>query len=354
MNPKRKAIGVAVAGTALGVAGLTAIAIPAGAGEAPELPPVGAEALVESVLSADMPALAGTVEVDNELGLPSMPGVPTLDAESARVYNDGDGRSRLAVQDGGSERTIVHDGTVVWTYDSAENTATKIMPPKGSEADHAPHGVPGGAVSGQPTDPTAMAAAFVDAVGEHSTVSVDGTARVAERPAYELVLTPKPSERTLLREVRVAVDSETRLPLRLGVFTNGTTEPALEVGFSDLEFGAQPADLFRFTPPEGAKVETERPEVPERVKDERPELEVVGEGWDTVVVGEVPEEFLSTTAGETDVRGLLGQVGKRVTGDFGAGYVIATDVGTALLTDDGRFAFGAVPEPVVTQAVGSR
>src|SRR5690606_39836504 len=88
---------------------------------------------------------------------------------------------------------------------------------------------------------------------EHSTITVDGTAMVADRPAYELVLPPQPTERTVLREVKVAVDAETRLPLRFEVMGNGSTEPIFSLGFTEFTVGAQPERPFEFTPPKDAK-----------------------------------------------------------------------------------------------------
>ncbi|PXY21168.1 LolA family protein [Prauserella muralis] len=347
MNPKRKALAVAVAGTALGAAGLGLLAVPAGAGEAPELPPVGAQALVQSVLEADPPALAGTVAFDNQLGLPSMPGVPMLDMDSARVYYDGEGDSRIAVQDGNSEQTIVRDGNTVWMYDSATDTATKTD----ARSHHPREENPQGRMS----DPAAAAADLVSDLRASSTVSVDGTARVAGRPAYELVLTPKPEERTLLREVRVAVDSESRLPLRLSVLTNGTTEPALQLGFTDIDFGAQPAELFEFTPPRGATVTEAEPDV-EGARDaaRAGEPRLVGEGWDAVLVGRVPADVLSGGEEDGNVRGMLDRLSTRVSGDWGSGQLVSTSIGTAILTDDGRFALGAVPQQVLTKALATR
>ena len=77
------------------------------------------------------------------------------------------------------------------------------------------------------------------------TVAVDGTAEVAGRAAYQLVLTPLPTERTLLREVRVAVDAETRQPLQLTVLAQGSGEPALQVGFSETTARRQVSDHWR-------------------------------------------------------------------------------------------------------------
>ncbi|RZQ63583.1 LolA family protein [Amycolatopsis suaedae] len=359
MQPRKKALIAAAVGTVLGVTGLTFVAMPAGANEQPpELPAVSAEGLVQSVATAKAPALRGTVAVNESLGLPAgLPGVGSLDLQDARVWHDGQGRNRLALKQGSGEHTVVQDGATVWRYDSGDNTATKLTLPAGKQQQR----------EAEAGDPAAMATQLLGAIRESSTVSVDGTARVADRAAYELVLTPKPEERTLLREVRVAVDEQTRLPLRLKVLTNGTTEPAFEVAFTEFVVEPQPADLFTFTPPAGAKV------TDKAVEDHQPgeagklaeqlAPKTVGTGWDTVLTGTLPADALpggklpQSVPGErgaVDVRQLLGQFAKPVSGPFGTGHVVTTKVGTALLTDDGRFAAGAVPEQVLIEALSAK
>ncbi|MGH3515986.1 MAG: LolA family protein [Haloechinothrix sp.] len=361
MRPRTKALTAAVAGTALGVAGLAVLAMPADAGDEPELPAISADELVESVLSAEPPAFAGTVAVDNELGIPEIPGMDFADTDSARVYHDGDQRGRISVQRGTGEQTIVRDAEGVWTYDSGENTATwYALPADAAER----HPVPRDAALGDRTlghrtlgDPAAAATEMIDKLSESSTILVDGTARVADRPAYELVLTPKPSERTLLREIKVAIDSETRLPLRFQVLPNGSADPVLSVGFTDFSVGDQPDELFTFSPPEGATVvEGGAREHGQDGKDAdavaaKAALTVVGDGWDAVLTGNLPGDAPSGEREGTDPRALLEQVGERVTGEFGSGYVITTRAGTGLLSDDGRFAVGLVPQQVLIEAL---
>ncbi|WP_007026647.1 LolA family protein [Saccharomonospora iraqiensis] len=359
MNPRRRATAIAVVGTAVGATGLGVLAAPAGAGTEPDLPPVEAQALVESVLRADVPALSGTVGLDNGLDLAALPGLSALNSESARVFHDGEGHSRVALERERGELTAVLGEDALWTYDSGAESATRVDVPRGEH-----HRSPG--AGREAADPTALARQFVAGARENSTVSVDGTATVADRPAYELVLTPRPDERTLLREVRVAVDEQTRMPLRLSVFTHGTTEPALEVGFDELDLGAQPAHLFEFEPPEGVDVESvdpgekgARPDTEGHGSGNRP-VETVGDGWDTVLLTRIPEDALrqgSDAGGPTGMgspRDLLRQVGERVTGPYGSGHLITTGAVTALVTDDGRVAVGAVPEPVLTEALGTR
>jgi hypothetical protein len=211
-------------------------------------------------------------------------------------------------------------------------------------------------------DPQNAAATLVSEMRKDSNVTVDGTGWVADRSVYELVLTPKPTERTLLREVRVAVDSQLRVPLQLEVFANGQSDPAVKIGFTEFAPGAQDPKLFTFTPPPGAKV-TERSSndlpKPEEAKGliDQLQLKVVGHGWDTVLVGKVPAGVLGATPAGGDRHGfnpmeLIKSMGTKVQGPFGSGVAIKASVGTILIADDGRVAIGAVPQQVLVEALG--
>lgn len=323
------AAGVAVAGAV----GLGLLAIPAGAGAAPELPPVSAEELVSSVLTAEAGAFGGTVELDNALGLPALPGMPQAanGTSTARVWSDGDGRGRVQLPTDTGERTLVADGETFWAWNSADRTVHTS--PVDRPREQAPV-----------TDPTAAATEALATLRTSSEVRVDGTAEVAGRPAYELVLTPAASERTLLREVRLAVDAEKRVPLQLTVLANGSTEPAFQLGFTDLTFGPQDATLFGFTPPPGAEVTPapaggDHPDLPAGVQPT-----IVGDGWDTVIVADGGDM--------AEAPADLGAFGTPVSGPWGSGTLIRTAVASAIITDDGRIAAGAVPEQVLTDALG--
>jgi outer membrane lipoprotein-sorting protein len=327
-----------------GAVGLGLLVVPGGAGAAPQLPPVTPEELVSSVLAADPGAFGGTVELDNALGLPALPGAPQAanGTSTARLWADGEGRGRVQLPTGSGERTLVSDGETFWAWNSEDRTVTRAP-----EGEH-----PGGDRDAASADPTAAATEALAALRPTSDISVDGTAEVAGRPAYELVLAPLASERTLLREVRVAVDAERRVPLQLTVLANGSTDPALQLGFTDITFGPQDPELFTFTPPPGATVrEAERPDGPHEGAPEREGAAptVLGEGWDTVVVTSVParDPAAAPEEGAPD----LSALGTPVSGPWGSGRLITTAVASAILTDDGRVAAGAVPEQVLTEAL---
>lgn len=359
-------------GAALAAAvGIGLVVAPAGASAAPELPPVSPEDLVSSVLTAKPGPFNGTVALDNQLGLPALPGVPQAanGTSTARLWSGDAGKGRVSLPTEQGEKTFVSDGTTRWSYDSESRTVTKAPAKQGEKPGRAPEAGTTGPPEVATTDPAAAAAKAIGELRTTSTVSVDGTAEVAGRPAYQLVLDPKPTERTLLREVRIAVDAEKRVPLQLSVLANGSPEPAFQVGFTDVTFGPQDASLFAFTPPPGSTVRDEpdgakrgpgAPKPGQGDKQAAGEPKVVGDGWDTVVVAKAPqtgahkpgadkpgEQADPDKAGAPD----LSQLGTPVSGPWGAGRQIGTAVGTAIITDDGRIAAGAVPAQVLTEAL---
>ncbi|MBW0105856.1 outer membrane lipoprotein carrier protein LolA [Pseudonocardia sp. KRD291] len=365
--------------------GIGLVVAPAGASAAPELPPVSPEDLVSSVLTAEPGPFNGTVSLDNQLGLPALPGAPQAanGTSTARIWSGDDGKGRVSLPTDQGEKTFVSDGATRWSYDSETRTVTKVPAKQGGgpgekqggRPDRAPEAGTTGPPEVAAPDPAAAAATAIGELRNTSTVSVDGTAEVAGRPAYQLVLDPKPTERTLLREVRIAVDAEKRIPLQLSVLANGSPEPALQVGFTDVTFGPQDASLFAFTPPPGSTVRDE-PATTDRAKPgpagpkpgqdagrDAARPTIVGDGWDTVVVARTPaqakpgepkpdsaeqgDQGAPEGAGAPD----LSALGTPVSGPWGAGRQISTAVGTAIIADDGRIAAGAVPAQVLTEAL---
>jgi outer membrane lipoprotein-sorting protein len=258
-----------------------------------------------------------------------------------RIWSDGQGHGRLALPSRGSEQVLIEDGTTLWRYDSSSRTATALE-----------HGAAPARQRLPVTDPAKTAQELVSAVRQSSTVTVDGTGYVAGRPVYQLVLTPAPTERTLLREVRVAVDLVLRVPLQLTVLTNGSPDPALQIGFTDLNVGTQDPALFQFTPPAGVKVERSKSEpkagAPGRHDAAGTMIRTQGDGWDTVVLGQLPR---AGSDPQRDPLALFQQIGRPASGPWGNGWVVQTAVATVLVTSDGRVAAGAVPQQVLDEAL---
>ncbi len=106
-----------------------------------------------------------------------------------------------------------------------------------------------------PLTPQQAAEQALAAIDPTTAVSTDGTRTVAGRDAYELVLAPKDT-RSLVGQVRLAVDAETSVPLRVQLFGRASADgPAFSVGFTKISFEVPGDDQFRFSPPPGATVD---------------------------------------------------------------------------------------------------
>ena len=74
----------------------------------------------------------------------------------------------------------------------------------------------------------------------------------------------------------------------------------------------------------------------------------MGSGWSTVAVAKASDE--QGPSGSPELEGFLGQL-KPVSGDWGSGRLLAGTAFSAVLTDDGRIAFGAVKPDKLYQAL---
>jgi hypothetical protein len=116
MAGRRRGRIAAAVGTA-GVVGLGLLVVAGTAYAQPQLPPVTPEDLVSSVLAAADPGpFNGTVELDNNLGLPALPDAPQAanGTSTARIWSGGDNLGRVALPTDSGERTLVSDGTTDW------------------------------------------------------------------------------------------------------------------------------------------------------------------------------------------------------------------------------------------------
>jgi outer membrane lipoprotein-sorting protein len=229
----------------------------ASAAEHPRLPARTAAQLLAAMQDqAGTHAFSGTVKTSAHLGLPSLPesvaGGSSLSPQilltgnhTFRVWFDGPDRQRLAMPRGLAETDIVHNGKDFWTYDSTAMQVTHA-----TLSSHAESATP----TNEAMAPTPAAAAdeALKAIDPTTAVSVDRTARVAGRPAYQLVLQPRDA-RSLIRKVSIAMDSKTMLPLRVQI-VGQSNKSAYEVAFSSITFGTPRASIFHFRPPHGAKV----------------------------------------------------------------------------------------------------
>lgn len=254
----RSRLGIAATAAALGLAAIGVASVRATA--APDLPTVGADRLLESTLRAlAQPfTVSGDVSTSVDLGIPQIPSslgggalgpvaLPIGD-QRFKVWHSPEGVRVAHLLDVG-EQDLVANAREGWFWDSASMTAFPLpIAPAGTMV------LPGAAPSDMATpDLLSIARRAISALAPYADVTVPATTLVADRPAYELVLTPS-STLTLIGRIEVSIDAGTRLPLRLRVFPRGSETAAIDGGFTSVSFDAIDPSMFAFTPPPGATV----------------------------------------------------------------------------------------------------
>jgi outer membrane lipoprotein-sorting protein len=315
----------------------------------PDLPPRTAAELLSDLQAFEIGALSGTVVQTADLGLPLPDPGRNREADLAglwsgsntlRVWYDGPERVRLALLGTLSQSDIIRNGQDLWIWDSGRQQASHRRLPAGFTPARPP-------VHPSMTPPEAAAAALA-AIEPTTEVRVDEPVRVAGRDAYQLVLAPRDRD-SLIDQVRLAIDAEQSLPLRLQVF-GSDPEPAFEVRFTQISFARPDPEQFRFNPPPGTEV-TEQELLPALPFGPpgglgRPPVALVGEGWTTVLVARLP-----AGADLDRILALLPGL-PTVTGDWGTGQVVSGRLFSALLTDDRRVLVGAVTPDRLAEVAG--
>jgi outer membrane lipoprotein-sorting protein len=257
-------------------------------------------------------------------------------------------KARLAVLGTYSEYDIIRNGKDVWTWSSKENAATH----RTLTADET-GGEPGSTSPATPRTPEEAADRLLKALEPTTTVTSDSSVEVAGRPAYELVLDPN-DPNTLISQSRIAIDGETKMPLRVQVF--GTeSKIVFEVAYTSVEFTRPDDSEFVFNPPPGAKVTEIQPSDRTPSAQDRKEAEearrattVVGTGWTAVAISKVGDA--SGSGIDPQLREFRNRL-QPVQGSWGSGRLLAGTAFSAVWTDDGRLAVGAVRPDVIYQAL---
>lgn len=413
-NPRRKAVRYGVPVAIAGVAAATVGLVPAlaDAGD-PDLPKITAEELVAKMAKSDVQHMSGTVKVSTDLGLPSLPGsgsggggpfgssggdgsrgqdhgqgkdedksgaapqdkLAELAAgeHTLRFAADGPDRQRLSIVEDAAEYSLVHNDRDLWGYDSGSNSAWHAKAPEDGK-----RGGKSGRAKLPDVTPQQAAKQALKATEKSSTVSVDGTAKVAGRDAYQLVIKPKNAPDTTVDSIRVAVDADNGTPLKFTLAPKEGGKAAVDVAYTKVDFGKPSADGFDFKPPKGAKVTEEKPGEKHGGKHGGPGgdhggkpdlsgagLDVLGKGvsdWGKVAKIKAPGDAagaLDLGKGQGKKGGedggarasqLLDSFTDEVKGDFGTGRVFSTRLVNALITDDGTIYAGAVTKDGLVKA----
>ncbi len=369
---------------AIAVGSLTSSVTSSAAAE-PNLPARTAAQLLVNLETANPPGFSGTIVETAKLGLPQLPDIGgaagsslslanlVTGAHTVRIWYGGHDKQRLALLGQLSESDVIHNGTDLWTYSSTDRRVThSTLSP--SEA----NGVTERDVTGM--TPQAAADAALKAIDPTTAVQVDRTARVAGRSVYQLLLTPRDS-RSLIGSVRIAVDAETSMPLRVQVFARDASSPAIQVGFTDVSFKAPNASVFNFVPPAGSTVTQGNPLTgqggqgaahgPKVSPNLTPKVsaqsqngslapgasstpagtapKVLGKGWTSVL--EIQDPGLASGSGNpgSQLTAILDKIATPTQG----GRLVTSSLFTIFIADDGHVYVGAVSADAIRQVAST-
>ncbi|MFF4223002.1 LolA family protein [Streptomyces sp. L500] len=402
----RYAVPVAVAGVAAATIGIGSALASTGD---PDLPKISAQDLIAKMAQSDTQQMSGSIKINTDLGLPSLPsGLSFGDGDkkgegkkggsapspqskltelaagshTLRLAVDGPDKQRVSIVERAAEYSVVRNGDDVWAYDSASNTvhhskdAKAGKGAKGAKDDVLPKDL-GGA------SPQELAKKVLAAADETTAVTVDGTAKVAGRDAYQLLIKPKADD-TTVGSIRIAVDAKNGVPLKFTLAAKGGGKAVVDAAFTKVDFGKPGAGTFDFTPPKGAKV-TEGGAADQDRKADRDhkglpgmpgmpgtdaagagKSKVLGKGWSSIAEFDAGKDAGSALNGKgagkksaggkggADAQALLDGFGTKVSGDFGSGRVYSTRIVNALMTDDGKVYVGAVTKDALVKAANAK
>ena len=314
----------------------------------------------------------------------------------ARIYVDGPEKLRIQILDPMSERSITVNGDTVWFYDDDKLAAQFMtmdleeLEVKASEYEADPEKTAEieQMIAELPFDinnPAEVADYLLAEASEYSEITVGVDQNVAGRAAYELIATPLAAE-TTVDYVSVAIDAETGMALNVKIVAKGQVEPAMEIGFTSIDYSTPDASIFEFNPSSDVTVtEMEMPEeftidgetytreqleaefeakmaeyeankpTEEELQAEYDALKaeyeamenkpvVYENGWATVVE--------MTLGDEMPVEMFESELFSEMTQQVDGGQVISTSLLNVLLTDDGRIFAGAVTTEYLLEIAG--
>ena len=301
----------------------------------------------------------------------------------ARIYVDGPDKLRIQILDPMSERSLTVNGDTVWFYDD-DKLAAQFMTMDSAEleAKKAQYESENSAeieqrIADLPFDinnPAEVADYVLAEASEYSAITVGVDQNVAGRAAYELIATPLAAE-TTVDYVSVAVDAETGMALNVKIMGKGQIEPAMELGFTSIDYSTPATSIFEFTPssdvtvtememPEEftidgetytkeelqAELESKKPTEAEyeELKAQYEAMEnkpvVYENGWASVVE--------MTLSDDMPVEMFESELFSEMTQQVDGGKVISTSLVNVLITDDGRVLAGAVNTDYLLEIAG--
>jgi hypothetical protein len=236
-----------IAAAAIVLVGGTAIAVAASGGSGPTPPPKPlAQALHDALGAAEPSGVTARITFTNNLfpsgALVGATGSALMSGATGRLWLNGNG-GRLELQSDAGDVQVVWSDAKVTAYDASSNTAYVFDLPKQSKPAKASHEVPS----------LDQISKFLVDVAKHWNVSGAQPSNVAHEPAYTVDVSPS-HDGGLLGSAQLAWDAAQGVPLKVAIYAQGSSTPALALEATGISFGRVPDSDIAVAPPVGAKI----------------------------------------------------------------------------------------------------
>ena len=229
--------------------GGAALAVAArGGGPTPPQEPL-AQAIHDALAGAKPDGITADITFTNKLfpsgALTGAAGSALLSGATGRLWVTNDGRGRLELQSDAGDVQILWNDQQVTVYDASSNTVYKFTLP--AQTTTSPD-------TGSYTPPAlSEITSFLTQLSQQASVSDAQPDNVGTQPAYTVTISPK-HDGGLLGDAQLAFDAANGVPLRIAIYAQGSSSPALALEATHMSFGAVDSSTVDISPPAGAKV----------------------------------------------------------------------------------------------------
>lgn len=226
-----------------------ALAASGGSGPKPPAKPL-AQALHDALGATQPQGIAARIKFTNNLfpsgALAGQVGSALMSGATGRLWVTNDGRGRLELQSNAGDVQVVWTKDLVTVYDASSKTVYSAKLPAqkvhASGADAHATGIPS----------VDEITTFLTKAADHAQVSGAEPDTVAGAAAYTVTVSPK-HDGGLLGSAQLAWDAAHGTPLRVAVFAQGHTAPALALEATDISFGPVSNSDVDVAPPADTK-----------------------------------------------------------------------------------------------------
>jgi outer membrane lipoprotein-sorting protein len=245
-TPRLVVLIASIVALAAGSAALSVAAI--GSGGATPAPQPLATAITDALTASAPEGITADITFTNKLfpsgALTGVTGSALMSGATGRLFATNDGRGRLELQSSAGDVQIVWNSTELSVYDASSNTVYKFALPKGTAADATTPGTP---------PALSEITGFLAKLSTHATVSDAQPDNVGGQEAYTVTVSPK-HDGGLLGSAQLSWDAARGVPLRIAIYAQGSSSPALALEVTNVTYGAVQSSDVNVAPPAGATV----------------------------------------------------------------------------------------------------